>query len=272
MSDYSSFYTTPTGTAGVSVFGALYYGSLSVFVIFLILVFVHFTVYPIFALTPNDPGIIVVSGTSDRELAYTLNDGNPPKPENARNKNIKRTTLPPCTYTLGVDVYIDDTIKTQYPLPIFYRARAPLSSTDAAAPRPLSEIYTDTNIIAWCQPDTKEVQVALVTTTSDGTTVQKSMDRAYAPPNKKTFRLTIVVADSFAEVYINGGLLSTINAANALKSISETDFYPPVVEHGVGGVSIGNMAMWPRLLTSKEIRAYESGPMGDLTPPIIPRT
>jgi hypothetical protein len=265
---YANFYTTPTDMAAVSMFGVLYYGSLIILVVFLILVFVNFTVYPIFALTPNDPGIILISGTSDRELAYTLNDGNPPVPANARNKKITRTTLPSCSYTIGADVYINDTIKTTYPLPIFYRDMSPVSSTDAAlATEMLSDTYQNTDIIVWTDPDTKEIQVTLVTISAiDGSIIEKSMDTPIQPIIKKTFRLTIVFADSFAEVYINGALRSTINTANSLKSIPETDFYPPVVTPDIGGVSIANMAMWPRLLTSKEIRAYEAGPMGDAGP------
>jgi hypothetical protein len=75
------------------------------------------------------------------------------------------------------------------------------------------------------------------------------------------FRLTVVVASSFTEVYVNGSLISTINTTNTLKQIQGKEFYPPPVASDAGGVQIANMAMWPRLLTAKEIRAYESKPM-----------
>ena len=53
---------------------------------------------------------------------------------------------------------------------------------------------------------------------------------------------------------------------SGLKQIQNTDFYPPVVPPEVGGITIANMAMWPRLLTSREIRAFESAPMSKDAP------
>ena len=265
MSSYSSFYATSDDSVGISIFGYLYYGALLLFVIFLILVFVNFTVYPIFALTPNDPGIIVISGTGDRELAYTTSDQNPALPGNARNRKIPRTTLPDiCNYTLGVDVMIS-TITPQnqkiYPIPIFYRAAAPVTTYSDANAAQLYTKYTDTNIVVWADGTTKDIQVTLITTDSAGTIVQKSMDDRITPIISTWFRLTLVVANSFTEVYMNGSLISTINNTTTLKQITGKDFYPPPVTSDVGGIQIANMAMWPRLLTAKEIRAYESKAM-----------
>lgn len=88
------------------------------------------------------------------------------------------------------------------------------------------------------------------------------MKTPIVPVLGKWFRLTIVLADSFAEIYVNAALVSTLNTeGNTLRQIESNDFYPPVVEADVGGITIANMSMWPRILTSKEIRAYESGPM-----------
>jgi hypothetical protein len=266
MNSYSSFYATSDGSIGVSVFGYLYYGALLIFVIFLILIFVNFTVYPIFALTPNDPGIIVISGAGDRELAYTTSDQNPALPGNARNKKIPQTTLPDiCNYTLGVDILIS-TITPQnqktYPIPIFYRDSAAVTTYADAIPTALASTYRNTNIIVWADGTTKDIQVTLITTDSTGAVIHKSMDKPITQIYVSTwFRLTLVVASSFTEVYVNGSLISTINTANTLKQIQGNDFYPPPVASDAGGVQIANMAMWPRLLTAKEIRVYESKPM-----------
>lgn len=266
MSSYSSFYATSDGSIGVSIFGYLYYGALLIFVIFLILVFVNFTVYPIFALTANDPGIIVISGTGDRELAYTSSDQNPALPGNARNKKIPQTTLPDiCNYTLGVDVLVS-TITPQnqktYPIPIFYRDSAAVVTYADATVTSLASTYKNTNIIVWADGTTKDIQVTLITTDSDGAIIPKSMDKPITQIYVSTwFRLTLVVASSFTEVYVNGSLISTINNTTTLKQIKDKDFYPPPVTSDAGGIRIANMAMWPRLLTAKEIRAHESKAM-----------
>lgn len=264
MSGTSSFYSTSENTTAVSIFGVLYYGSLTILVIFLILVFVHFTVFPIFALTANDPGVIVMSGTSDREMAYKNNDATP---ANARNKNIPRTALPDiCNYTIGVDIKIDPSVQRnmqQYPIVILYRGAAPVTSyasaknTELDAPTKLSDVYQNTNIIVWAHGQKKDIHVTLITGAGE-----KSMNTVIRPDSKTAwFRLTIVVADLFVEVYENGALKATINTPDGLKQITGTDFYPPVVLPETGGITIANMSMWPRLLTSREIRLYESEPI-----------
>jgi hypothetical protein len=265
----SSFYSTSEDSTTVSVFRVLYYGSVTVLIIFLILVFVHFTVFPIFALTPNDPGIIVVSGASDRELSYK----NGATPAVQRNKDIPRTTLPDiCNYTIGFDVKLDRSTQTNsqsYPIVILYRGSTPVTSyasaknTRLGEPTKLSEVYQNTNIIVWAEGDTKDIHVTLVTLTGE-----KSMNVVIRPSSTDRsavwFRITIVVADSFAEVYMNAALKATINVPEGLKQINDTDFFPPVVPPEVGGITIANMAMWPRLLTSKEIRLFEATPMSSV--------
>jgi hypothetical protein len=285
MYGYDSFYTNTEGAIGVSVFGALYYGSILLLIIFLILIFVHFTITPIFALTANDPGILVVSGTGDREMAYTTSDGNIPVPANPRNAKIEKSQLTSCNYTIGVDISVDSSKQTAYPIPILYRdsvnvtgglgpplrgymaatANTDLTSTTTGN---LNTIYKNTNILLWAGGSNKDIQVTLITTDTNGNTVDISMKKPIVPSLNKWFRVTIVLADSFAEIYLNGSLVSTLNTGgNALKQIESNDFYPPIVEADVGGITIANMSMWPRILTSKEIRAYESAPMssGQLT-------
>jgi hypothetical protein len=267
MSGYQSFYTTADDTTAMTIFGALYYSSMLVLVIFLILVFVHFTISPIFALTANEPGIIVISGTADRELAYTSTAATPNTP---RNTGMPQTALPDiCNYTIGFDLRVTSLPPTTYPVGILYRAGLrnsrpaplpPVTGYDRASSTQLSGTYDETNIIVSVQAATKKIQVTLVTTGTNGT-VEKSMETPIEPDFAKPFRLAIVVADSFVEVYMNGSLKSTINTPNPLKQITGTDFYPPVVAPDVGGITLSNMSMWPRLLTSKEIRTYEAAPM-----------
>ena len=272
MSGYQSFYTTADDTTAMSVFGALYYGSLLILVIFLIVMFVHFTIYPIVALTANDPGIIVVSGTSDRELAYKNNDATP---STVRNKHIPRTTLPDiCNYTIGFDLQIAPIILSNivpYPVVILYREALasnptpplpPVSGYASAVAGSLHSVYQNTNLIVWADGTTKNIQVSLITTDANNQTVETSLSKEITPVfTRPWIRLAIVVADSFIEVYVDGLLNSTLNTPNSLKQIHLTDFYPPVVPPDVGGITIANMSMWPRILTSKEIRRYEATPM-----------
>ena len=204
-------------------------------------------------------------------MAYTTNAATPSTP---RNSTIPRTTLPDiCNYTLGFDIKIEPATQTNtqsYPIGIVYREALfprptpplpPVNYRSARANR-LSAVYQNTNVVVWADGATKDIQVTLITTDAKNLIIEKSMDTPITPDSKKPWsRVTLVVADSFVEVYMNGSLKSTLNTPNTLKQINATDFYPPVVGPEVGGITIANMSMWPRILTSKEIRTYEGAPM-----------
>lgn len=282
MSGYSNFYTTSEDTTALTVFGVLFYGAIVGLIILLILVFVHFTVTPIFALTVNDPGIVTLtSGIGDREMAYTKLPG----PLVSRVSTLSTapfTTLPPiCTYTIGLDVY--DTPGTrsviQKSYPILYRDtlanKKPLVGYDidlTAYSNEVKTLYGNTNIIVWMN-DARKLVVSLVSYNASGAYMLQSLNPIQVSLAGTTlwYRLTIVVGDTFAEVYINGNLQGTIvTAGNTLVSLQNTDFYPPPVAYSTqangGSVVIANMAMWPRLLTSKEIRTYEGAPVNKVAP------
>ena len=49
----------------------LFYTSATLFVLFLLLTFIHYTIYPVFSFTEGDDGIISIPTASDRQKAYT---------------------------------------------------------------------------------------------------------------------------------------------------------------------------------------------------------
>ena len=284
LSSYSTYFGNAYSSATVSVSGALFFFSLIVFVIFLILIFIHYTFFPVFALSVNDPGFIPVPTSTDRELSFkksslatpstrrdtdnglqTITTGTPPV-------TLNKTSLPSCgSYTIAADVFIDGGLKPiAYPNVILYRDIADNSDTLAEAPNAvastLHETYARTNILAWLDPHTNDLQITVVAIDIGG---QQRLQSLQPPiqnvPLNKYFRLAIVLADSFVEIYINGGLERSMQINGNLKQIGDsttsTDFYPPITDPSIGGVKMGNMSMWPRVITSKEIRAYEAAPM-----------
>ena len=232
----------------------------------------------------NDPGFIPVPTGTDRELSFkksslatpstrrdtdnglqVITTGTPPVTSN-------KTSLPSsCSYTIAADIFIDGGLKPiAYPNVILYRDIADNSSTLADAPNAvasaLHDTYTSTNILAWLDPHTNDLQITLVTLDIGGNEQLQSLQPPISNvPLNKYFRLVIVMADSFVEVYINGGLERSMQINGNLKQIGDstasTDFYPPITDPSIGGVKMGNMSMWPRVVTSKEIRAYEAAPM-----------
>lgn len=266
--------TTMTTSSSAGAFGVLFLLAVIIFIIFLILVFIHYTMFPIFALSVNDPGVILIPTSTDRELAYKK-DGIA-SPTKRRGTDIgtvgNTTTLPACSnYTIGVDIFINGGLNPiTYPNVVLYRdvyspAQSTIAGRTAATKSNLHEKYPNTNILVWLEKDTNNLNVTLVTAdVAQSTRLQHLPPIENVPLNKK-FRLAIVLADSFIEVYVNGGLERSMQISGNLKSIgtstAPTDFYPPITPEEIGGVKISNMSMWPRVITSKEIRTYEAVPM-----------
>ena len=232
--------------------------------------------FPIFALSVNDPGVILIPTSTDRELAYKKDgDAISVKRRGTDTGNTgNKTTLPAsCNYTIGVDMFINGgLVPVTYPNVVLYRdvynlPQATIDTRDdpQVTKNNLHEKYTNTNILVWLQKDTNNLNVTLVTLDAAQREKLQHLPSIENVPLNKTFRLAIVLADSFIEVYVNGGLERSMQISGNLKSIgtsvAPTDFYPPITPFAAGGVKISNMSMWPRVITSKEIRTYEAVPM-----------
>jgi len=257
------------GSAGT--FGALFFIAVITFIVFLVLVFIHYTMFPVFALSVNDPGLILIPTSSDRELSYKKDGAaGPTKRRDTDTGNADNKTLMPscCNYTIGVDMFINGGLTPiNYPNVVLYRdlKGSTVTGPDSVTKDTLNKKYTNTNIIIWLENDTNNLHITLVTIDMGLDEKLQDLPPIENVPLNKKFRLTVALADSFIEVYINGALEQSMQITGNLKGIgsitNSTDFYPPITSYEVGGVKISNMSMWPRVITSKEIRTYEAVPM-----------
>lgn len=241
-------------SSGAVIFSVLYYASLFLLIMFLILVFIHFTIVPVFALTADNPGIIVISGAGDREVSYT----DPTYTASSKNKRTppgKTTNLPPCSYTIGFD--IKSKAKIGKKTAILYRAAVqqsdPFSYTN----------FNTTNILVSTKENPDEITVEIFEDILDNNNRKITRPVAMRESisiNSSWQRVCIVLADTFAEVYLNGTQVSTIVVSNLTPVSSNTDFFPPTN----ASVEISHMSMWPRILSPREIRYYESKPMNPI--------
>jgi hypothetical protein len=243
------------------------------FILFLLLVFINTTMYPIFSFSMNETGLIRIPLSTDRELSYTKTGSaiaTKRRDTDTGNKDNK-TALPVCcNYTIGVDIHIDGGLTPiTYPNVLLYRdLQVPSVTATAAAAATKANLgakYPNTNIIVWLDRSTNNLNVTLVTKDIGLNDTLQHLPPIENVPLNKAFRLTIVLADSFIEVYMNGELERTMQITGNLKGIgsatASTDFYPPITEYRQGGVKISHMSMWPRVISSREIRAYEATPM-----------
>lgn len=230
----------------------LFYASLAILVVFLLLVFINFTMYPIFSFSPNEFGLITIPTASDRKVVYT---GGPPPFDLSANF----MGLPACTYTMGMDVYLTgDFMVSHTPRVILYRSLASKGAViTAGTVTTLATTYPDTNLIVWLDPIKNDVFVSVVLSTGALLTT-RAVENV---PVRKVFRLVVVFTVQFVEVYVNGKLEVSMPITKTLMTPSENSAFYPSTKPILNNVMIGNLSMWPRVLTAREIQASEGAPV-----------
>ena len=243
----SSAYDVYYNSSG-NAFAILFYISITLFVIFLILVFIHFTAFPVFSFSPNDSGFISVPTVSDRQITFD-------KAPATYDMSANFISLPACNYSLGADVYVSgDFMISQVPRVILYRSSAPVTS--GGTEETLHTTYSQSNIIAWLDPVKNDLYVSVIT--SDGIQTTDAIENV---PIRKVFRLAIAFTTNFVEVYMNGKLEQSMAIQNTLKSIADTSYIYSSVKPIMQNVRLANLTMWPRILTSREIHIHEAAPI-----------
>ena len=245
-----------TSFAGLaSIMPMMFYFSLTAFILFLILVFMHFTITPVFSFSPNDSGFIPVPTVSDQQTAFTKNPASPDVSGNF-------TGIPACSYTIGTDVYLSGNFfSSSIPRVLLYRSikgsvSPPITDTSAN----LLKTFPDTNIILWLDSMKNDLYLSVVTSTS-GTASTARLQTSKAVQNipvKNVFRVTVVFTQQFAEIYINGKLEETMAMKSSPVTVATNASFYPVIKSIGPNVLISNLSFWPRVLTSREVSSYGS--------------
>lgn len=209
-------------------------------VITIILIFIHYTITPIFKTKPGGSGVIPVPGLEDGKLFWNGNNVG----------NLSNTLTPIATsssgYTLLLDIFIQNpAIFTKQPRIIFYRSDSKKSNNTSA--NSLLDILPNYNILVALTPDTSDLIVSVLTT---GDNMENVLIENV--PVQRAFRLGVVVMDKAMEVYMNGSLVRTRTFTTGVKHILG-DFYPP--DHAGSQIfMVHNLHLWNRLLSAPEIR------------------
>jgi hypothetical protein len=250
----------------------IYSGSIIVLFIFLILVFINFTMFPVFSFSPDDYGIIPVPLPSDRQMVFTK--GPAPSDLSANFVNI-----PSCTYSLSMDVFLSGDFQAMtIPRVLFYRSTNPKGvsppsnisswttgssgSMGSGPPGDLSRAllgtFPDTNFVLWLDPVKNDIYASVMTST-DGTAANVRVETTKPIENvpiRKVFRLTVVFSQQFVEIYINGNLEQSTALKNLPLTVAPTSYFFPVISTIGPNTRLANVAFWPRTLSVKEVRTY----------------
>ena len=267
----------PSSQSVTTFLFVLYRASIFLFVLFLILTFINFTIFPVFSLSPDDNGIIPIPLPSDKQLAFT--EG--PAPSDLSANVI---SIPACTYSFSMDIYLSGDFQAMtIPRVLFYRSTRAKgvsppsdiinwptgssgSSGSGGSGRPghipihttLAATFPDTNFILWLDPVKNDLFASIITS-SDGSAVNARVETTKPIENvpiRKVFRLTVVFTQKFVELYVDGNLEQSMPLKHLPLTVAPASYFFPVISTIGPNTRIANVAFWPRILSAKEVRAY----------------
>jgi hypothetical protein len=227
-----------------TAFTYLFYLSITAFVIFLLLIIVHYTYTPIFSFSAGDGGYIkLASGVADSQIAW---EDEPP----GSTLITKFTNILPCGFTVSVDVFIDkDLSLSNMERMILYRGKRTVVPDKT---KTLQANYSESNLLIYLQNDTNDLVVSAITSDATGTFVE-SAPTVLNVPIRKPFRVTAVYLPNLLEVYMNGRfVVSLVLKGKPLQTA--TQFLPPP-EQFQQTVKILDVSYWARPLLAREIVA-----------------
>jgi hypothetical protein len=225
-----------------TAFTYLFYLAAVAFVVFLLLIIVHYAYTPIFSFSSGDGGYIkLASNASDSQLTW---EDQPP----GSTSITKFTNVLPCGFTLSLDVFIDkDLALSNSERMILYRGAAPVLPDPA---KTLQANYHESNLLIYLQKDTNDLVVSAITSDATGTFVE-SAPTILNVPIQKPFRVSTVFLPNLLEVYMNGRFIgSRVLKGKPLQTA--TQFLPPP-EQFQQTVKILDVAYWARPLLAREI-------------------
>lgn len=240
----SSSYNSGTATTGVG--GYLWPIALTLFILFLILLVVHYTITPIFTFSIGDRGFIPLANTNDGKLVWT-------KGPVAADLSANVLPILPNSFTVQMDIFVDaQTTLLNHDRVFFYRALRPVSPNHSQT---ILDQYPETNLIVRLMAETNDLVVSAITLrdpSNPSTATLESTSTILNVPIRQPFRITIVLVPQVLEVYLNGRLFGTKTFRYPLKS-SLGYFFGPADQYR-SSVRVMNVQYWDRPLTSVEVR------------------
>ena len=217
------------------------------FLLFLVLLVVHYTITPIFTFSIGDQGFIPLVRTNDGQLVWTKG----PVPADL-SANVLR--ILPNSFTVQMDIYLENTATlSSSDRILFYR------SLQQVVPNNFNTImkqYEGSNLLIRLLPDTNDLVVSAITLADPNnleTATLESTPTILNVPIRQPFRLTVALHANTLEVYLNGRLFGTKTFRYPLKASTGYFFGPPTLYRS--SVRIMNVQYWDRILSSAEVRS-----------------
>lgn len=255
----ASSYSEDTGNYWLKV---LYFMFLYGFVIFLVLLFVHYSITPVFRFTPGDKGYIAVPGNSD-DLIY-WNNRRQPLPFSAApsvGDKLSGTDFIN-SFSFSVDLYITELTSNSNTRLILYKASR--SGDQPLAPTSSGDLVTTDDFVNYMSKKASMIMYLtqtndiMITFFSGINSTQYSIPYIKNVPVYTPFRVTLVVEPKMVTVYMNGKqlyqrLIPETLQNNSLQTNEVFYSFPDWANTPSQTVFVQNFHLWPRAITYKEI-------------------
>ena len=209
-------------------------------IIFIIMLFIHFFITPIFSAQPGAPGIITLPGLDNGVLFW-----NKSSPDVIPNSVLPIQNME-FGYSFIMDIFIiNPHVHFSNHPRILFRRGGTLRQTPTGDT--LAGMIDNYNIVGALLPDTNDLLISVLNTSNN-------TENIIIPniPVQEPFRLGVVLMNQALEVYINGHLMKTRAFITPPKSV-KGDFYP-LNERETPLAKLQKFKVWSSILSSPEIR------------------
>jgi hypothetical protein len=237
----------------------LFFASIGAFVVFLILLVVHYNYTPIFPFLP----VQQTSASSEEIISShtrTLNSEEKAAPElnGSFLEFNKITNFKYEKFTISFDVFLNGQHKTTVPprvLMYFHTNPINISAPDSLTEDNLLTTFTNTNFLVYAEPIQNDLIVAVVTK-KDSTRMLEVAAVIKNIPINDPFQVTLVIGTTFIEVYKNKQLIETYRYKETLDTAStvNTKLYSPVDSIVGNTIKIGNVQYFDTAIRSDQLR------------------
>jgi len=271
---YAASYATPEN--GSYTLNLLFYLVLYAFILFLVLILVHFTIYPVFKFTPGARGLIGVPGSKDSIVYWNT------KTQPSTYAPLHADTLDSYPFankfSFSVDLFVrrmtDSTATTRV---IMYKTYAngeqATPRTETLIPDPLVTPPTAQTDIADYMKNKVSMFMYLTQTNDLVVTFFSGAGTPYSSRQIKNiplytpFRVTVVVEDKTFTVYVNAQqafqrtVPTSINFNSSVSrpaSTTEKLFAPPSwADQPAKTIFLQNLQLWARAISYTEVQSAQ---------------
>lgn len=275
---YVASYGTPEN--GSYILNVLFYIVLYLFVLFLVLLLIHFTIYPVFIFTPGAKGLIGIPASND-SIVYWKDKK---QPNSSSQVPLAADALEPYlfqdNFSFSVDLFVrrmtDSTATTRV---ILYKTAAkkdgqgnsiPIDAPSVTEMEDIQTLFMNKHVSMYMYlTKTNDLGVTFYSGTSPNVYSVREIKNI---PLYTPFRVTVVVSNHNFTLYINAqqafqriiqkentkGTFS-LNSSNGLSTSDPQRFYSPPswADQSIKTIFLQNFILWPRAISYKEVQTAQ---------------